>query len=266
MSEIKGLQKRYKEKPSAADIAIVTALLDEETAKRYMGASENIDNTTEPTDTYVPTADLLDAVSEATKNSKEYRDKSKETKKLWMEWADEEGINRTEIEKNAIFNQDGTVHWEGNCDWEYVTSLPPHLVEVTGYLDLSSLITLEVGVIAGNVGGNLYLHHLTTLEAGAIAGNVGGDLYLSNLTILEAGAIAGNVGKYLNLDSLTTLKKGAIAGDVGKNLSLRSLTTLEAGAITGNVVGIIYLMAENFSLEKQKEIKMMYSKYTFKFL
>ncbi len=286
MSEIKGLPQRLIGEPSAKDIALVKALLGEDAAIKYKGDTRSTPEK-DIDAPYTPTEAELDAVAGAREENREFEKSAENTKRLWMEWADKEGIEREDIEEKATFQKDGTVHWDGDCDWEFVTSLPPQLVEVTGYLNLYSLTTLEAGAITGNVRGHLNLISLTTLEAGAIAGNVGGGLYLDSLTTLEAGAIVGNVTGYLNLYSLTTLEAGAIAGDiggdldlyslttlevgviagnVGGNLDLNSLTTLEAGAITGNVKGNVYLSANNFSSEKQEEVKASYPTLRFEFI
>ena len=251
------------ERPSLLDLKIIKALLGDEMAAKYERTGGEDERSKDAG--YKPSTEELQSVKEAGVESKEYEKSAEKTKRLWMLWADKEGIDKEDIEENATFNQDGTVHWEGDCDWRGVTSLPPQLAEVTGYIDLRNLTTLEAGAIAGDVGGALILPNLTALEAGAIAGNVGGYIFLNSLTTLEAGVIAGNVGGFLNLPNLTTLEAGAIAGNVGGDLVLSLLTTLEAGAITGNVVGNVYLSANNFSSEEREKVKTVYPTLTFEF-
>ncbi len=199
-----------QEKPSKVDIAIVEALLGKKIADKYAG-KDQIETGKVGDGKYVPSTEETLAVNEATIESN-IEKKAEETKRLWMIWADEFEIDRDEVKEHAIFQKNGDVIWDGNCNWHDIdfTYFPPNFKKVTGCLDLNNLSSITHIHLPNHIGGYLNLVGIISIEYGTLPDFIGGDLCLHSIKSIESSKLPNVINGNLILNQNNFTKKEVV--------------------------------------------------------
>ncbi len=206
MSEFNHLPQS-PETPSPHDLKIIKALLGDEVAAKYEGAEVKTERTKDAG--YKPSEEDINAVHEATENSKEFEKNAENTKRQWMEWADKFSVDKKHIEESANFKENGDVVWVGNFNFsgKGLTELPPNFTLLEGNFicpdnKLTNLVNSPKKV-TGNFVCNCNL--LTSLKGSPI--EVGGDFRCSINKLTSLSSNLKKVGKifYCDNNMLTNL-------------------------------------------------------------
>ena len=134
------------EKPSKADINIIEKLLGPKAAAKYKGTGEEDESRKDLG--YTPSVEDFSDVEALRKEQKEKEVKEKqeqekniaESKRQMLVWAKKSEVDESYIAENVIYEPNGDVIWEGDCNFLWkknMTSFPPNLKEVRGKLYIS---------------------------------------------------------------------------------------------------------------------------------